>query len=169
MSGARQNRNAKAPANSGVRPEEFLFTPWRGHGLVCDAFGLPSDRYENAGRGRRESDGSTVIEHSAHFESGIVNDFEWRFEPNTGEAIAARDLKTGAELRGALTPYGFRWSFPATFKTPLGIRRCRVEVDYRLKSPTEATSSVTITFLGVTVGTGSAHLRHVGPHEDGAS
>lgn len=153
------------PAPEIVRPEVFLFTPWRGHGVVCDAFGMPSDKYENSGRGRRDADGSVVLEHEARFESGVVNCFEWRLDPDAGESIRARDLKTGAELKGAMTAHGFQWEFPAMVRTPLGVRRCRVQVDYRILSPTEASSTSTVTLLGVTVGTASAHIRHLDPRE----
>ena len=149
-----------------MRPEEFLFPPWRGHGVVCDAFGLPSDKYENFGRGRREPDGAVVIEHNAKFESGVLNSFEWRFDAGDGNTIRAHDLKAGAELNGEMTAHGFRWQFPAIVKTPLGVRRCRVDVDYRILSATEVSSTSTITLLGVTIATGSAHIRHLGPHED---
>jgi hypothetical protein len=129
--------------------------------VVCDAFGLPADKYEINGQGRREADGSVVLEQVAVFESGLENRFQWKITPSPGDQIVARDLISEREARGEVTSRGFRWSFPAEHQTPFGVRRCRLDIDYVLVSPSEASSVVTVTFLGVTVGTASCHIRHL--------
>jgi hypothetical protein len=143
-----------------IRPEVFLYPPWHGTGLICDAFGLPSDRYEVRGHGRTEADGAVVIEHRAEFASGIVNAYEWRFGAAQGDLVYARDQLNGIEAKGRMTARGFRWMFIAIGHTPFGRRRCRVEIDYRMLSPQEAASTITLSLLGVTVATGSSHIRH---------
>lgn len=146
---------------TGVRPDDFLFPPWRGHGVFCDAFGLPREKYEVHGQGRREADGSVVIEYNTVLDSGLANGFEWVFSWEGPDRFRARDLKTGQTARGFLTPDGFRWEYMLVHKTPLGLRRCRVDVDYAVTQPGEASAAVTISLMGVTVGSASSHIRHV--------
>jgi hypothetical protein len=153
-------RTPRDGATLSIRPEVFLYPAWRGTGLVCDAFGLPSDRYEVRGQGRTEEDGAVIIEHRAEFESGLVNHFQWRMAPANGDIILARDLLKGIEAKGRMTGHGFMWAFRAEGHTPFGRRRCRVEMDYRLLSAQEATANITLSLLGVTVATGASHIRH---------
>jgi hypothetical protein len=143
-----------------IRPEVFLYPPWRGSGVLCDAFGIPCDRYELHGGGRTEPDGAVVISHHVRRDSGLDSHFEWRFAPACGDEILADDLVTGTEARGRMGRDGFRWTFHANNHTPFGVRRTRVEAVYRLISPHEATSALTLSLFGVTVGTASACLRH---------
>lgn len=165
MQGAHDLHSSRDPVASdaatglSIRPEIFLYPPWRGSGVLCDAFGIPSDRYELEGHGRTE-DGVVVIVHHVRRDSGLISEFEWKFAPAQGDLILARDLITGAEARGRMGRAGFRWAFPARNHTPFGVRRTRVEVVYRLISPHEATSAITLSLFGVTVGTASACFRH---------
>jgi hypothetical protein len=144
-----------------IRPEVFFFPPWRGRGLICDAFGIPSEAYDLHGQGRIDTDGAVVIEHVAEFDSGLVNTFQWKMAPAQGDLVLGRDVATGTEARGRMTAQGFRWTFLAMTRTAFGLRRCRAEIVYRMVNPHETSSSITCTFLGVTVATGSAHIHHV--------
>jgi hypothetical protein len=160
----REGSTPPAPASTegdARRPQHFFDQPWQGTAVTCDAFGLPRDRAELSYNPHRASDGSTLIDHRVVYESGVVNTFQWRILPSRGEQVAARDQLSGREARGCLTREGFRWSFQCLHKTAFGVRRCRTEVIYTRLSPTDGETSVTITFLGVTVGTAAGRLRRV--------
>jgi hypothetical protein len=147
-------------APTGNRPEVFLYPAWKGAGVTCDAFGIQRDRYEVSGGGRRDPDGSAIIDYVVALESGLTNVHAWKFRPDTGDQIIARDLVSGEEIRGRVTATGFHWSTHAPMKTPFGVRRCRIDLAYDIKG-SEAQSAVTVSFLGVTVATASACLRHL--------
>jgi hypothetical protein len=153
----------RAPRGAGglaIRPEVFLYPAWSGTGLLCDAFGIPKERYELHGAGHTEDDGTVVIEYESGFDSGIVNIYSWAFRQEPGDLLYAYDRLNGIEAKGRTTADGWRWTFFAIGHTPFGRRRCRVEVAYRVLSPHEATSAVTLSMFGVTVGTGSTHIKH---------
>ncbi len=141
------------------RPEVFFTKTWRGSGVATDAFGIPQDRYEVSFGPIPQADGSVVVDHRIMFESGLVNGYEWALLPTTGDAIAARDLKTGVTAKGSVNPVGFQWGFDGRYKTPFGVQRCRHDVVITLLSPIEIESAVTVSFLGVTVGAAASHLR----------
>ncbi|HWE44862.1 MAG TPA: hypothetical protein VG407_02450 [Caulobacteraceae bacterium] len=150
---------AKAPGWN--RPETFLFPPWRGSGVTCDAFGIQRDKYEVSGGGRIDEDGSAVIDYVVAFASGLTNTHAWKIKPDTGDQIFARDLMSGEDARGRITPIGFYWITRAPIRTAFGTRLCKVEVSYEILSASEAISTVTAALLGVTVATASAHLRYL--------
>jgi hypothetical protein len=157
--GAIMSEIVKAPGWN--RPEVFLFPPWRGSGVTCDAFGIQRDKYEVSGSGRLDADGVTVIDYVVAFDSGLTNVHAWRIKADTGEQIMARDLMTGEDAKGRCTPRGFYWATRAPLRTAFGTRVCRVELSYEILGAHEAISAVTAAFLGVTVATASAHLRHL--------
>ena len=143
------------------RPEVFLFPPWRGQGVTCDAFGIQRDKYELSGGGRLDADGSVIIDYVVAFDGGLTNVHAWKIKPDTGEQIFARDLVSGEEAKGRTTPRGFYWATRAPIRTAFGTRVCRVELSYEIIGAHEAVSTVTAALLGVTVATASAHLRHL--------
>jgi hypothetical protein len=144
------------------RPEHFFDQPWRGTAVSCDAFGLPSDRCEITYQLVRPEDGPPLLQHRIVHDSGLVNVFEWAILPEPGGRILARDRASGAEARGEVTDSGFHWSFPCRHKTPFGVRRCRTEITYKRLSETDCETSVTITFMGVMVGTAAGRFRRGG-------
>ncbi|HEY3812281.1 MAG TPA: hypothetical protein VGL66_03575 [Caulobacteraceae bacterium] len=143
------------------RPEIFLFPPWRGSGVTCDAFGIQRDKYEVSGGGRADTDGAVIIDYVVAFGSGLTNVHAWRIKPDTGEQIVAYDLMSGEDAKGRTTPRGFYWATRAPIRTAFGTRVCRVELAYEILSAHEGISTVTAALLGVTVATASAHLRHL--------
>ncbi|HWE45719.1 MAG TPA: hypothetical protein VG407_06790 [Caulobacteraceae bacterium] len=155
-----ENRRAPEGAGLCIRPEVFLYPAWSGTGLLCDAFGIPREEYALHGAGHTEDDGTIVIEYESGFNGGIVNSYSWAFRKEPGDLLYAYDRLNGIEAKGRMTVHGWRWSFFAVGHTPFGRRRCKVEIAYRVVSPHEATSAVTLSMLGVTVGTGSTHIKH---------
>jgi hypothetical protein len=152
--------SVKAPA--GNRPEVFLYPAWRGQGVTLDAFGIQRDRYNIHGGGRvDDADGGVIVDYVVTFDSGLTNTHAWKFKPDTGDVVIARDLVTGQNARGRVTRDGFSWSTRARMRTAFGTRLCRVEVSYRISAPGSATTSVTIGLLGVPVATASAQIRHL--------
>ena len=150
---------AKAPGWN--RPEVFLFAPWRGTGVTCDAFGIQRDKYEVSGSGRHDADGSVIIDYVVAFSGGLTNVHALKIKPDTGEQIIAHDLISGEDAKGRTTARGFYWATRAPLRTAFGTRVCRVELVYEILGANEAISTVTAAFLGVTVATASAHLRRV--------
>ncbi|MBS0296834.1 MAG: hypothetical protein JSR45_11015 [Proteobacteria bacterium] len=148
-----------SPDDDPRRPEHFFAESWRGQTLMCDAFGLPNGSGELTYDLRELEDGSSVIEHTVEFANGVKNSFQWAVMPSRGAEVAARDRLSGLMAKGCLTDNGFRWSFMCLHKTAFGVRRCRTEVEYIRRSATEAETAVTITFLGVTIGTAAGRLR----------
>ncbi len=143
-----------------IRPEVFFYPPWRGTGLICDGFGLPKERYQLRGKGRTLEDGSIVIEQCVEFESGAKDPHEWVYAPANGDQISARDLVTGKELRGRMTPRGFEWSYPLMAPTPFGLRRCSAHVEFVLSNQHEASTTVSMSLFGVVFSTATSHVRH---------
>jgi len=141
------------------RPQHFFGQSWRGQTLTCDAFGLPNGHGELSYDPRRLDDGSMIIDHRVEFANGVVNAFQWAMLPARGDEVIAQDRLSGLTAKGCLTDDGFRWSFMCLHKTAFGVRRCRTEVTYSRQSPVDATTEVTITFLGVTIGTATGRLR----------
>lgn len=150
-----------SPDDDPRRPQHFFAHAWRGHALTCDAFGLPNGSAELSYEPRELDDGSTVIEHKAESASGVTNAFQWAVMPSQGDEVLARDRLSGLTAKGGLTDAGFRWSFMCLHKTAFGVRRCRTEIEYIRRSALEAETVVTITFLGVTIGTAAGRLRQV--------
>jgi hypothetical protein len=148
-----------SPDDDPRRPQHFFAHPWRGQTLICDAFGLPSGQGELFYDPRTLDDGSMLIEHRVEFANGVVNTFQWAVLPARGDEVIARDRLSGLMAKGCLTDDGFRWSFMCLHKTAFGVRRCRTEVEYIRRSPVDAETAVTITFLGVTIGTAAGRLR----------
>jgi hypothetical protein len=155
------NKAERRTSLEGGRPEIFLYPPWRGSGVVCDAFGLQRDKYEVHGEGRIGDDGAVIIDYTVAFGSGLTNVHAWRIKPDTGEQVVALDLNSGVEARGRVTAKGFYWATKAKMHTAFGLRQCQVELAYDILGPHECATSSTIAFLGVTVATARAHIRHL--------
>lgn len=143
-----------------VRPEAFLFPAWRGHGVYCDAFGLPAGKYESWGEGRREDDGTVVLDFHTRLDTGVENHFAWAVAPEQGKRFRLIDRISGQESRGDMCERGFTWSWSHIHATPLGLRRCRVRAVYTLIGSDEASTDVTISLFGVMVGSSASHIRH---------
>ncbi|MBS0297590.1 MAG: hypothetical protein JSR45_14875 [Proteobacteria bacterium] len=142
-----------------MRPEQFLFPPWRGSGVYCDAFGLPAGKYQVWGQGRREAD-LVVIDFDTLLDVGVANHFEWVFAPGDGLELRFSDRVSGQEATGQVTAEGFGWEWKLLHKTPLGLRRCQVSARFELTGPNSAVTSTTISLWGVSVGSSSSHIRH---------
>lgn len=156
----RASRHEPAPSHW-VRPEQFLFPPWRGSGVYCDAFGLPAGKYETWGAGRREGD-LVVIDFDTLLDVGVANHLEWELAPNDTAELSLRDRISGQHATGALTADGFGWEWKLMHKTPLGLRRCEVVSRFELTGPNTAVTHTTLSLLGVAVGSSSSHIRHLG-------
>src|SRR3569833_2132126 len=156
----RASRYEPAPA-AWVRPERFLFPPWRGSGIYYDAFSLPAGKYEVWGAGRREGD-LVVIDFDTRLDVGISNHFEWEFAPGDAAELSLRDRVSGQEATGEMTADGFGWEWKLLHKTPLGLRRCQVVSQIELTGQTSAVTHTTLSLLGVPVGSSSSHIRHLG-------
>lgn len=161
-------KQPRLPAVS-ARPEVFLYPAWRGHGVYCDAFGMPSGKYEVWGQGRRKDPnqdgapdaGCVIIDYLTRLDTGVENAFEWAIRTNQGPRFRAHDRLSGQEARGMITPTGFSWTYKLLHRTPFGVRRCTVEAVFEVRG-TEASTSTTLSLMGVTVGTSSSHIRHLG-------
>ena len=160
---AEPNVPAASTAETGgaFHPDAFFVKPWRGNGVICDAFGIARGRYQQWGHSRIDEDGGLILEQTSTFESGLVNVFEWKILSSADGKIRARDLKTGKEARGERTTNGFLWRYKSMALTPFGRRKCQFSVLYSQNGLHEASNSTTISFLGVTVKTASAHFHHV--------
>lgn len=151
----------QSPVDPAARPEVFLFPSWRGQGIYCDAFGVPNGRYEIWGHGETQADGSVVIEMNTRLDIGTSNHFEWVISPSSELRFPLYDRVTGQQASGVITATGFGWSWNLLHRTPLGVRRCRVEGMFNLRGPAEASTSTTMTLWGVAVGSSSSHIRHL--------
>src|SRR3569833_1453716 len=127
----RASRYEPAPA-AWVRPERFLFPPWRGCGSYYDAFSLPAGKYEVWGAGRREGD-LVVIDFDTRLDVGISNHFAWEFAPGDAAELRLRGRVSGQEVS-----------------------------HFELTGPTSAVTHTTLSLLGVPVGSSSSHIRHLG-------
>ncbi len=142
-------------------PDTFFVSPWKGTGVHCDAFGMVQGRYESHGKGRRDADGSLVLEQTLTFDSGAVVEFEWKIVSSARGKVKARDLRSGTDAIGETTRNGFLWRYKTRAGTPLGRRLCSVSILYVQTGPHQASNSSTINFMGVTVASATAHFHHV--------
>lgn len=146
----------------GTRPEVFLFAPWEGKGVICDAFGIRYDDYRVDGCGVTDADGMPCIHYNITFGRNGVSRHVWRVRRDTGRKIVADDIITGAVARGLVTENGFFWGAPARIRTPLGVRRAHVEIAYAVRADGDADTDVTVRLWGVTVGAGKGRITRTG-------
>ncbi len=92
---AAASRDGRA-VDATFRPELYFAGATRSTGVETDAFGSPIDRINGRPRGRRERDGSTVLDQTIRFGDGTIRERRWRMNRTGPDAIEV----TGTDVVG---------------------------------------------------------------------